>query len=409
MIKRQDGFSLVELLIAMVMFVLVIAAASSVFTSLLTQFKQQGKITETNIEGIVGLDILRRDIEHAGYGLPWDLALINYSEADDYGATPQDERWYNDSALNAPPRALVSGNGDGDGTQGAPGSDVLVIKSLIVATSEASQKWTHVNKNNIVSEWDPQRERLETSDRVIVMAPGKVRTLINNGAGGFTTRYDANPDPTPDSLFDTEFLPVDAEKTYVVYGVTKKANPVATLLRMPFNRADYYVRTPNTPPKRCATKTDGTGIGILYKGTLNQGDGQTVGGGLNELPLIDCVADMQVIYGVDNDEDGDFEPGTDDGYYADFSGILTTAEDVRRVKQVRVYVLAHEGQRDLDFTFTRVGPTFYPGACATCIRVGPNTGEGRDFNFVTQIGTVADTHWDNYRWKVYTLVVKVEN
>jgi len=58
MIKREDGFTLVELMITMVVFVFFIAAASNVFTGLRTQFKQQIKLAETNIEGIGGLEIL---------------------------------------------------------------------------------------------------------------------------------------------------------------------------------------------------------------------------------------------------------------------------------------------------------------------------------------------------------------
>ncbi len=86
MIRREAGFTLIELLITMVIFILVIAAGSQIFTGLLTQFKQQSKIAETNIEGIVGLEILRQDIEHAGYGLPWVIPTgVTYSEASSHG------------------------------------------------------------------------------------------------------------------------------------------------------------------------------------------------------------------------------------------------------------------------------------------------------------------------------------
>ena len=71
MIRREEGFTLVELMITMVVFVLVIAAASSIFSSLLNQFKQQSKIIESNIEGVVGLEMMRVDVQQAGFGLPW--------------------------------------------------------------------------------------------------------------------------------------------------------------------------------------------------------------------------------------------------------------------------------------------------------------------------------------------------
>ena len=101
-IKREDGFSLVELMITMVVFVLFMIAATNVFTGLLTQFKQQSRQAETNIEGIVGLEIMRQDIEGAGYGLPWN-GLIAYNEV------TGDPLSLNDSPTGVP-RAIVSKN-----------------------------------------------------------------------------------------------------------------------------------------------------------------------------------------------------------------------------------------------------------------------------------------------------------
>jgi len=77
--NRQSGVTLLELLIVMGIFMIVIAAASQMFVSLLSDYKQQSKITVTNIEGILGLEMMRRDVENAGYGLPWD-GLTNYQE-----------------------------------------------------------------------------------------------------------------------------------------------------------------------------------------------------------------------------------------------------------------------------------------------------------------------------------------
>ena len=402
MLKKQSGFSMIELLIAMTLFLVVIIAATGVFAPLLMSSKQQASKIETDIEGIVGLDILRRDIKQADIGLPWDLNGAVYLEADNtQNVTLQDEEWYNDSPGNVP-RALVSGNDDGDGVQGLQGlpaaSDVLVIKSVIIAGNDVSRKWAHVNQNNIVNEWIPDTDKLETDNRVIVLIPGETRKLHVKFGGSFTTSYVDN-DPGDDALADDAFKAPDAERQYIVYGVAEPANPVNTALRMPFNIADYYVRTPASGmPERCAQ-----GTGILYKGVLIQRTGASNGGGLNELPIIDCVADMQVVYGVDNDDDGDFENpavyfGSTDYYTDDFSLNLTSAEDVRNIRQVRVYILAQEGQRDPGFTFNNF-------TCAgNCIKVEDSTvaGLGRDFDLT------AITDWANYRWKVYSLVVKIE-
>ena len=134
-IISDSGFTLVELMITMVIFVFFIAAASQVFTGLLTQFKQQSKIAETNIEGIVGLEILRQDIEHAGYGLPW-YGLVAYSESatNPYG--------FNDSTTTAAPRAILSkNNATFTGLNNIfDGSDYLVIKAVNVGRNDTCQK-----------------------------------------------------------------------------------------------------------------------------------------------------------------------------------------------------------------------------------------------------------------------------
>jgi prepilin-type N-terminal cleavage/methylation domain-containing protein len=117
--KREDGFTLVELLVAMVMFVMVISAASQVFTSLLTQFKQQSKIVETQVEGLLGLEILRYDIEHAGFGLPWRMGGAAYLEAGfpGEGKTSYVDRNFNDG----PPDNCTHGS-DAAGASNPPGA-----------------------------------------------------------------------------------------------------------------------------------------------------------------------------------------------------------------------------------------------------------------------------------------------
>ena len=54
-------------------FALIIVAASQSFVPLLSQTKQQSKIAVSNIEGMLGLEVMRRDIAHAGYGLFWSF------------------------------------------------------------------------------------------------------------------------------------------------------------------------------------------------------------------------------------------------------------------------------------------------------------------------------------------------
>lgn len=384
MSRNDKGFTLTELLITMLVFIVVIMAAANILIGILNQFKQQAKSAEMNIEGIVGLEMMKRDIEHAGYGLAWNLNTATYSEALNDAATPHDDQTFNDGPPNNPtrgtelagasnpPGALRSGNG-----LGTYGSDIIVVKAVSVATNGASSKWTHLFPGNTVTEWNPTSERMVTNDRAVVHSlTGNTARLIMSG-GTFTARYNAAA--APDGLTVAGFAPTDNSDVRVVYGIADADN---SALRMPFNRADFYMRVPATAgilPSRCAI-----GTGILYKATVNQADGN-----MTELPLLDCVADMQVIYGRDTDADGSIDNVTDD------ISALTSVQVRQQVKQVRIYVLAQEGQRDIAFTFD-TNPIYVGDA---------SVGSGRNFNFAT----AGITDWQNYRWKLLTLIVSPKN
>lgn len=394
-IRRQSGFSLVELIITMTVFVMAIAAVTTIFVPMLTQFKQQSKVAESQVERAIGLDILRRDIEQAGFGLPWVIpAGVNYQEADVEPKTPWIDRDYNDGPPTNPTRgAEIGGNSNPPGAVrsgnnvGLNNSDVLVIKASSVATNNAATKWTYVVAvaagGHLVNVWGSTVEDLYNGDRVIVMIPMRgttnQRMLVHSG-GGFSLQFNS-------AGFPLAFAPSTENDIYLVYGIDPDTN-----LRMPFNRVDYYVRTPagvGEMPPRCAN-----GTGVLYKGVLNQADGL-----FDEIRIIECVADMQVIYGWDADEDGDFEPGvagSTDAYINDINNRMSSG--VReRLKEVRVYILAHEGQRDTGYNFSG-----YNGACSHCVVVG-EFGLGSDVD----LAVIPDS--DQYRWKVYTLVVKPMN
>ncbi len=383
MTRSERGFTLVELMVTMVVFLLTITAAANIFSSLLNQFKQQSKIAETNIEGIVGLQMLRSDIEQAGYGLPYNLNGINYTgEAVNDVKTAYDDTQFNDGTAN-PPRAVRVGNNIGFNNAAVTPdaqSDVLVIKATNLGLSAAATKWAYVSNRgalpNIIQPWNNADgaaipdENLENGDQVIVLNPivgGTQRVLLTSGAAFFTT-FDASA-----GTFASAFQPVENSfESYLIYGISPGVAP-----RMPFNRADYYIRTPATMPARCAPNT-----GVLYKALVNHADGS-----LRELPLLDCVAAMQVRFGMDTNNDGAVDSVVDD------PGAGLTAENIRdQLKDIRVYILAQEGQRD----------TFYTSP-------SPITANDPDFGNVITFTIPAGDPRSNYRWKIYTLFIKPYN
>ncbi len=388
--KGKRGFSLVELLVVMGLLVIVLAITTGNFITLVRALKGESKIAETEVEKIVGLEILRQDIEHAGYGLPWHVdtgnwaGLINYTEANPQTVcnTTNNINNYDDAPNNAP-RAIISGN-----NVCQDGSDYLVIKSTVVRNHEEAQKWTYIwndGSSNQVNSWATGSDNIANTTRVIAINPKQNlndRVLVTFLQGGART-------------FFSQFAGVNAAYTlrpsevYLLFGI----GPDNTL-RMPFNRADYFILKSNVPA-RCAS-----GTGILEKATLSHIDGSLA----NFSPLLDCVADFQVIYGVDITipiADGIVDCYTNDLFVTG----ITDAQNTRdRIKEVRVYVLAHEGQMDRDYRFgnstVRVGDS---SGLPRCDISGVDNVLGRDFDLTG----IPD--WQNYRWKVYTLVVSSDN
>jgi hypothetical protein len=259
-----------------------------------------------------------------------------------------------------------------------------VIKSINVARNYACSKWTTLQTTG-TRVWVPNKENVNFNDtdgtvnnnvRVIVLYPGSTesnsRNLIVKNVTTFSTQYS--------NVTSSTWSPTDPTETRIIYGV----DPADTDLRMPFNRADYFITTvdsdgTNITPQRCAPNT-----GALVKAVLRHNDG-----GFDFMPLLDCVADMQVIYQLDT--------GTIS--YTDDISALTTQQIRDQVREVRVYIIAHEGQRDVNYT--------YPNSTITIPTdpSDPGAGLGSTFNLSTSIGT----GWQNYRWKVYTIVVNSNN
>lgn len=359
--KRNSGFTLVELLIVIAILGIVLAGVSELFTGIFTAYRQQSSIAETNIEGNLGLELLRQDLANAGYGIPWVIpGSVAYSEVTGSGSA------YND-VLPAPPRAIVIGNGAGvDIAQ----SDELVIKSMSIARNDSCKRWSYVRSDPTVTvkSWDMASETPAAGDHVIAIAPGIAegarRTLVTSSTNSSVWHVTFN-------TAAANFAPaVFSNDTHYLYAVS----PNTASPRMPFNRADYYISTSNVP-QRCAP-----GTGVLLKRVISHTSGERQ----DSLPLLDCVADFQAIFRVDANGDGIVDSGPSTG--------LATAELIReQVREVRVYILSHEGERDRDYVHS-----------ANSIYVGdPSLGQGHTVNITGDA--------KHYRWKVYTLAVKPLN
>lgn len=375
---RDDrGFSLVELIVVMAIFVGVMALAGSAFNTLLSQSGKQSRLAEGQIMEVAGLETLRYDIEHAGYALPWSFqGAINYEEAEDATAAA-----YNDAPSGIPWPLQV-----GD-EAGLNGTDYLVVKSAMVARNDASGKSSHMGTGD-ARPWrsDNPLSQFADSDSVVVINPrfqaddpsAAGRELVVNGAEFFANYSAAIGNSNHLRHFSPDNYPLASKSPFFfIYGLD-----TASSVRMPFNRADYFVERPANIAMRCA---DDSEVGVLYKAVVRQDDGE-----FTRMPLLDCVADFQVVFGLDTNGDGSV-----DLHQNDLDSPSELADVRRQLKEIQVFVLAHEGARDPGFSYPQQK-----------IMVGYAVGAdkfGREFDLADITG------WRNYRWKVYSFLVLPKN
>ena len=387
LLTTRHGFTLIEIIIVMALFLTVLTVAAQTFHTVTTLSLKYSKSEESNMEGIIGLEIMRHDLEQMGFGLFWGYlpgSTIHYNELQDATSTT------NDAPANVP-RAFV-----GLDNSAAFSSDLIGVKGTTVGGSKASQRWTYLPFHNMSSSpsWSSRPVRwpsnnLTSGDRVIV-----VRHNFNDQADDHlllsTTGTDFATMTTGDETTNP-YLPVKDQQISMVYGIDQSS----VTLRMPFNRTDFFITT-DTVPQFCAERT-----GVLSKAVVSHANGA-----YDYIPLLDCVADMQVVLGWDSSDGG--RAGSISAYSnvdgsvvaggassTDVQGWMASPVGIREhLKMVKVYILAQEGRKDPGY--------LYP---ATTMVVG-NASSGETSLASLYTFTTAQLQ---YHWRVYRVIVRPKN
>jgi hypothetical protein len=192
--------------------------------------------------------------------------------------------------------------------------------------------------------------------------------------------------------------PTSNKNVYYIYGLDNSTNNPAGAHRMPFNRVDYYLDKilgpPSQFPNSCAASTF-----TLYRSTINQVDGT-----LNKAPLIDCVRDFQVAFGLATNLDGNVN-----SWVQTLAG-MSAAQIQQQVREVRVFLLYQEGLGD---TAKLPGQGFSNSGSSDfrfsgTLNLGDqDTGNLSSFNPAT--GPNYNAKDSQYRWKVLEMDIKPMN
>jgi prepilin-type N-terminal cleavage/methylation domain-containing protein len=421
--NSHRGFTLIELIVVMAVFMVVLMITGEAFKTILQQSSKLFRSEESNIEGVVGLEMLRHDLQQAGYGLFTHVPRA-FSEANVTIANPFNNA---STATAVIPSAVKFGNDlgvtsdttseSGSTYSALSNSDYIAIKATTVGRSSASQRWTYlkyVSSTVTPHSWASNAENFITAEKVLVMervSSSKGLKIVDGPVSpGFYYPY-SNTAFT-DSYFSNYSTAVSSN--FVLYGLDDKdSNP-----RMPFNRTDYFVAAPasGTLPPVCAL-----GAGILYKTIVNNSTDTSTGGKLTYYPVLDCVLNMQVILGWDlytgtslgNDGNIDVWTNADatKGATADSNSAYVTSssalvearaalKDPSRLrtslKLIKVYILAQNGRKDSNYT------------SPSPMVVGNTKSDGTDPQGLGYSYTIPSS-MINYRWKVYQVTVRPKN
>jgi len=391
MARHDYGYTLVELVVVMLIFSIVMTLISVSFNRIVTNSGQLVKSVETDIGGLIGLELFRCDLELAGFGLFWSMpAAMTYNEAESEimvdgcsgGCPDADASLFNDGLPQVPckpPRAYVIGD-----KVGYNDSDYLVLKGTPLAMNQTSRSWAYLNYSSTGAVIKSSKSNIQGTElipgkgqRVIVVKSGVSaagvprRELVSNG-GTFSLAFDRPLE---------NFEPKSKQDNYLVYGVADKEDSAD--LNIPFNRSDYYISRKESISKTCAK-----GTGVLYKTTINQDSTVT------DYPILDCVADMQVVLYLDTNGDGvpDYHPAGDSG--------LDSAELREQLKEIRVYVLGQQGKKDMSYSFP--GKAIVVGDPLLDLKLSQEWTQSK-------MTDTFGTDWRHYRWKLYTIVVQPKN
>lgn len=439
--KNSKGYTLVEMIVVMAIFVVVIILAGQSFNSILSHAKRIMSSEESNIEGVVGLEMFRHDLEQAGFGLPWvsmqsfstydeathpsydDLDLPKYLEmsSDPHKLCNDGDPIPSSAATWRIPRAIVALNNLP--TQGSTyaildQTDYIAIKATSLGQSNAASRWTYITYSGTSTgpaqrppnSWVSANDNIPAGSRVVVTRREAIThdntiayaPMLLYNPGSISLQYFYQTYPTTGNAFPDIVSPLNAEQMHYVYGVDNGD------LRMPFNRVNYFIARPNSAtqiPSTCAPNT-----GILYRTSVKHSDGN-----LTYMPVLDCVADMQIVLGF-NFDGGDFanvfaNPPKSPNDTADISvsnggaspvtstEILKTLSNANllrdRLKSIKVYILAQEGRRNPSYIYRN------PKDGSQKILVG---GVGEES--LTHIYDVGANNGLNYNWKLYQINAK---
>lgn len=291
----QRGFTILEMAVTMLLVSAVIGIAFYAYNRLASAIQTQSGSVAGTMDKLVGLELFRLDVEHAGMGIATDESN--------------------------PPVEINAKSG------------ALILRSTINNTKQDTYGWVMVDCKAGL-DWDSTSvlmldERLvQTNDDMVFI---DYRGRFGFTAGGSTTK-----------------CPRDAH--YIGYPVDTSSSNGCAL---------------QTCAKITYALSAGQSLSTCAAGTRNLL--RKVGGG-SGIPILNCVADWELRFGLDTDGDGAVDS------IVDGTGVPASPADVRKqIKYVSLYVLMQNSTYDRSYDYGSSNVTLdnsvvlaFPPGCGNC-------------------------------------------
>ena len=340
--RNEHGITLTELLVALGIFSVVMGTVFGIYITIVKHSTTEFRIAESEMELEIAKTIIERDIMMAGYGM-----------ANDYGEISIDPL-----PVSAEDAVSLSH------------FDILSLRGTAIGIlSRGAQGWSYIMEEGPPPEfqqWSNKFENIESGDKVIYLEPN-TKTLLSSGTTGIFSYPDAPP---------------SAAKGTLAYGIHSEN------ASLPYYAVQYLLG--GSPPSICAPGTLN-----LLRGESKENDPPLPS---NRRPLLNCVRDLQVAFGIDSDENGTIDMW--DPVEAGNFQVNSYSKKLmkKRLKQIRMYILVQLGNRDPDFMYSNPENPASPDS----IRVGDSSlGTGRDITLTTD--------QRRFRWRLLALHVVPKN
>ncbi len=387
----RKGVSLIELLIVLAIFSVVMAGLYSAYKMMTNQGILQYKIAQSEMEFQIAKSVLDRDIAMAGYGI-----ADNYCASTSLSASCVSQSYCSDPAAPSfglcVPIHLKTGPSP---------TSLIMMGTALGRESRAAQVWsitttTAPTTASSFRVWADTRENPRSgttppanSDKMIYINPSSKSLLYTDLTSPNSTTGKTWLFPFPGGGSNPYPSVAATDDGLLVYGMTTSVSAGT-----PYYVVKYSLDSSNLP-SNCAPGTSNL-MRLESKSDPPSGSGQ---------PLMNCVLDFEIALGLDVNDDGGIECWD---YGPTCTGVYGYPTETLRkqLKQVKVFILAQEGNRDPNYTHNtnpiRVGdlnlkPCIVSGMTCTsgAGAVGPN---------ITL--TPEQLH---YRWKLLTSDIAPKN